>query len=382
MALAFVLLAGGGLFLNSFVRVHAVDPGFESEDVLTMRLTLPREEYQGDAVPAFFRELTARLESIPGIVEAAAGSQYPGVSFSFSEVFFDGTAPDTDATLPTVLTTVVTAGYFETLGIELRRGRTFDQRDEADTPNVAVINEAAARRYFQGEDPVGRRLKLGGSDAETPWWEIVGVVAATRNLGLDQEPFPEIFALHDQVGADSNQLFLLLRSDGEPMARVPAVREAVLEMDADQPVYAIRTAEETFAQGVAPMRAATLFLSLFAVFALILASVGIYSVVSYSVSDRTKEIGVRVALGADRGRVERLVVAQALVPVAVGAVLGIVASIALGGALERLLFQVGGSDPLTLALVATLLVSVAALASWVPAVRAARLDPVTSLRAE
>ncbi|MDX1495762.1 MAG: FtsX-like permease family protein, partial [Longimicrobiales bacterium] len=176
---------------------------------------------------------------------------------------------------------------------------------------------------------------------------------------------------------------LLLVCDGQMLfVRSEQFPGRHLEMDADQPVYAIRTAEETFAQGVAPMRAATLFLSLFAVFALILASVGIYSVVSYSVSDRTKEIGVRVALGADRGRVERLVVAQALVPVAVGAVLGIVASIALGGALERLLFQVGGSDPLTLALVATLLVSVAALASWVPAVRAARLDPVTSLRAE
>lgn len=382
VALAFVLLAGGGLLLNSFVRVHAVDPGFESEGVLTMRLTLPREEYRGDAVPAFFRDLTGRLASLPGIVEAGAGSQYPGSSFSFAEVYFDGEESDAEATLPTVLTTVVTAGYFEALGIGLRRGRTFDLRDAAETPNVAVINEAVARRYFPDENPVGRRLKLGGSDSAMPWWEIVGVVAATRNLGLDQEPFPEVFALHDQVGANQNQLFLVLRTDGEPMSLLPSIREAVLEMDPDQPVYAIRTAEETYAQGVASMRAATLFLSIFAGFALILAAVGIYSVVSYSVSDRTKEIGVRVALGADRGRVERLVVAQALLPVVMGAAVGIAASLALGGALERLLFQVGGSDPMTLGVVAALLVGVAALASWVPAVRAARLDPVTSLRSE
>lgn len=382
VALAFVLLAGGGLLLNSFVRVNSVDPGFDADNILTMRLTLPREEYEGDAVPAFFRDLTGRVEALPGVRESGAGSQYPGVAFSFNEVFFDGTEADAEATLPTLLTTVVTAGYFEALGVPLRRGRTFDESDAAETPHVAVLNEAAAQQYFGAESPLGRRLKLGGADADAPWWEIVGVVASTKNLGLDRDPFPEVFALHDQVGANQNQLFLILRTEGDPMALVASVRETVLAMDADQPVYAIRTAEQTYAQGVASMRAATLFLSFFAAFALVLAAVGIYSVVSFTVGERTKEIGVRVALGADRGRVERLVVGQALLPVLIGAGVGVAASVALGGALERLLFEVGGSDPLTLGLVAALLVSVAVLASWVPALRAAKLDPVTSLRAE
>ncbi len=225
-------------------------------------------------------------------------------------------------------------------------------------------------------------MKLGDAEADTPWREIVGVVGSTRNLGLDEEPFPEIFAVHDQVGAIQNQLFLVLRTDDEPEGLVPAVREAVLEMDADQPVYAIRTIEEAYAQGVASMRAATLFLSVFAGFALVLAAVGVYSVVSYTVSDRTKEIGVRIALGADRARVRRLVVGQALLPVVIGAAVGVAAAVAVSGGLERLLFGVGGSDPLTLSLVAGLLVSVAALASWVPAFRAARLDPVDALRAD
>lgn len=382
VALAFVLLAGGGLLLNSFIRVNRVDTGFEASDVLTMRLTLPREEYGDDAVPAFFRDLTERLQALPGIREAAAGTQYPGVAFSFRQVFFEGADADAETTLPTTLATVVTEGYFEALGIPLLRGRTFGEEDRAGTPNVAVVNEEAARRYFGQEDPVGRRLKLGDSGPDTPWWEIVGVVRSTRNLGLDQDPFPEVFAVHDQVGGIQNQLFLILRTRGEPMSLVPAVRETVLEMDADQPVYAIRTVEQTYAQSVASMRAATLFLSIFAGFALVLAAVGIYSVVSYTVSERTKEIGVRLALGADRGRVQRLVVGQALLPVVVGAVAGVATAVGVGGALERLLFEVGSGDPLTLMLVAILLVAVAALASWVPAFRAARLDPVTSLRVE
>lgn len=380
VALAFVLLAGGGLLVNSFVRVNAVETGFEPGNVLTMRLTLPREEYGGQAVPAFFRELTERVEAIPGVGQAAAGSQYPGVAFSFREILFDGVGDDPGSTLPTTLVSVVTPGYFEALGIPLLRGRTFTEDDVAGAPAVAVVNEEAALRYLGTTDAVGLRLKLGDAGPEAPWWEIVGVVGSTRNLGLDQEPFPEIFAVHDQVGAAQNQLFLIVRTEGEPLSYISAIRGTVLEMDADQPVYAIRTAEETYAQGIASMRATTLFLSIFAGFALLLAAVGIYSVVSYTVSERTKEIGLRVALGADGGRVQRLVVGQALLPVLLGAGAGLLAAVAVGGGLERLLFGVGGSDPLTLALVATLLVGVAGLASWIPAFRAARLDPLEALR--
>ena len=382
VALAFVLLAGGGLLLNSFVRVNQVEPGFDAENVLTMRLTLPREKFEGQAGPAFFQELTGRLEALPGVRKAGAGTQFPPVAFSFRQVYFDVREADAEATLPTTLATIVTSGYFEALGIPIQRGRTFDDRDQDGTPLVAVINEEAAQRYFPGEDPIGRRLKLGASGADVPWWEIVGVVGSTKNLGLDQDAFPEVFAVHQQVGGTQNQLFLLLRTDVEPRSLVPAVREAVLEMDADQPVYAIRTIEETYQQGIAPMRATTLLLSLFAGFALVLAAVGIYSVVSFTVSERTQEIGLRVALGADAGRVHRLVVRQALMPVVIGAAIGAGASVAVSGGLQQILFEITGTDPLTLGSVGVLLVLVAAVASWVPAFRAARLDPVEALRAE
>ena len=382
VALAFVLLAGGGLLLNSFIRVNRVEPGFEPTGVLTMRLTLPYEEYGGAAGPAFFQDLTERVEALPGVASAAAGSQFPSVAFSFREVFFEGSAPDLEATLPTTLTTVVTPGYFETLRIPVRRGRTFTDRDAAGAPFVAVLNEEAAGRYFPGQDPLGRRLKLGGADAEGPWWEIVGIVGSTRNLGLDQDPFPEIFSVHEQVGGVQNQLFLLIRAEVTPHSLVPAVRGAVLEMDADQPVYGIRTIGEAYRRGIAPLRATTLFLTGFAAFALVLAAVGIYAVVSFTVSERTSEIGLRVALGADAHRVRGLVVRQALLPVGIGAGAGLLAAVALGRGLQQILFEVGGNDPLTLASVAAGLIAVALVASYVPAWRASRLDPVEALRGE
>jgi putative ABC transport system permease protein len=382
VALAFVLLAGSGLLINSFVRLSLVDPGFAPADVLTMRLTLPRERYAGEAVPAFFRRLADHLEATPGIRSAAAGSQFPPVGFNFDEIGLEGGAPSADATLPRALTTVVTPGYFETLGIPLRSGRTFDGRDRAGSPRVAVINEAAAHRWFPGTDPVGERLKLGGPDADTPWWEIVGVVGSTRNRGLDRDPTPEIFAVHDQVGADQNQMFLLLRTAVDPASVLPAVRRVVHDLDPDQPVYAIQTIDQAFAQAATTRRATTLFLTIFGTFALVLAAVGIYAVVSFTVSERTREIGLRMALGAEAPRVRRLVVRQALAPVLVGAVAGVALSVPLGAVLGRLLYQVRGADPITHASVALLLVGVAALASFVPAWRASRVDPVEALRIE
>jgi len=261
------------------------------------------------------------------------------------------------------------------------RGRAFDSSDGADTPPVVVVNEEAARRYFAGEDPIGRMVKVG-DDPATEGSRVVGVVGSARNLGLDRDPFPEVFGLHEQVGGVQNQLFLLVRTEREPEAIVEAVRATVSDMDADQPVYAIRTIEETLASGVAPIRAMALFLSVFAGFSLVLAAIGVYSVVSLTVGERTQEIGVRVALGADSGRVRRLVVRQALLPVGVGAGVGGLVAIALAGALQRVLFEVSGTDPLTIGSVGLLLVGVAAIASWVPAFRAARLHPVEALRSE
>ena len=250
------------------------------------------------------------------------------------------------------------------------------------TVRVAVINEVAARRYYPDSDPVGKRLKLGGADADAPWHEIIGVVGATQNRGLDRPMEPEIFGLHDQLGGNQNQLFLLLRTEVDPAGLLPAVRRTVADMDADQPIYAIQTVEDAFASSISTRRATTLFLSVFGVFALILAAVGIYAVVSFTVSERTQEIGLRVALGADGGKVRALVVRQALLPVFIGAAVGAALSIPVGGVLQRQLFQISGKDPLTLGSVGLILVGVAALASLVPAWRASALDPVEALRKE
>lgn len=382
VALALVLLAGSGLLINSFLRLSRVDPGFAHENILTMRLTLPREKYSGEAVPAFFRELSDRLVAIPGVQSAAAGNQFPPIGFTFREIWFEGKAPSEDATLPRALATVVTPGYFETLGIPLKDGRTFDGRDREGSPRVVIINEAAARRWFADTEPVGKRLKLGGPDADTPWWEIVGVVGSTQNRGLDRPPAPEIFAVHDQAGGTQNQLFLLLKTAVTPVSVLPAVRKVVHDMDPDQPIYAIQTVDEAFAQAATTRRATTFFLTIFGMFALVLAAGGIYAVVSYTVSDRTREIGLRMALGAGAAGVRSLVVRQALVPVIVGAGVGLALTIPLGTALRRLLFQVSGTDPLTLASVVLALVGVAALASFLPAWRASRVDPVEALRVE
>lgn len=382
VALAFVLLAGGGLLLNSFVRMSRVDPGFEARNALTMRLTLPRERYASEAVPAFFRTLTERVEALPGVLAAGAGTQYPPVAFSYREVWFDGSDADPEGTLPTALATVTAPGYFAALGIPLLAGRTFDDRDRADAPLVVVVNQAVVDRYYGGRSPVGDRLKLGGPDADAPWFEIVGVVGATRNRGLDQDPYPEVFAVHEQLGGAQNQLFLLVRTAGDAHAVLPAVRAVVTELDPDQPVYLIRTVEEAFAQAASTRRVTTLLLSLFAAFALVLAAVGIYSVISFTVGERTQEIGLRVALGADAGRVRGLVVRQALLPVAIGSAIGLGLAIPLGGALRGQLFGIGAYDPPTLASVAALLLLVAVAASWIPAWRASRLDPAEALRPE
>ncbi|HEX7088620.1 MAG TPA: ADOP family duplicated permease [Longimicrobiales bacterium] len=377
VALSLVLLAGGGLLVNSLVRMSRVDPGFDTSNVLTMRLTLPWERYDGEAVIRFFDRLTQSVAALPGVRSAAAGTQFPPISFSSGELRIEGREFAEGDALPTALLTVAGPGYFETLGLPLLRGRTFTERDVAGAPLVAVINEPAARRYFPGEDPIGKRLGVARGDA---WFEIVGVVGAAANRGVDVPPEPEVFASARQLPGTSNQFFLLIRTEVEPRGILPAVREAVRSLDPQQPVYMIQTVKEAFAARAAPRRIAAVALTLFAIFALALATMGVYGVAAYAVSDRTAEIGVRMALGAGRREVHRLIARQALLPVTIGAVVGLAGAVALGRLLSGLLFQVRSGDPLTLAVVTLTLAGAALAASWLPARRAARLDVVRAIR--
>ncbi len=373
-ALAVTLLAGSGYLLHSFVRLRAVEPGFAPERVLTLRLSLARERYQADAIEPFFADLRERLAGVAGVRSVATASQFPPVVFSRFEFRIEGRAAD--ASPAAAFATLVSPGYFSTLRIPVIEGRTFSPFDGPDAPRVAIVNEVAARRYFPA-GAVGSRIRIGTDRA--PWTEVVGVVASTKNRGLDRDAAPEIFAPSLQLGGFNNQMFVLIRSAGEPRALLPAVRAVVKALDPEQPIYAIRTLQETIDESQVRRRVPALLLTLFGGFALGLAAVGIYGVVSYATSQRTREVGVRVALGASRSQVARLFVRQALLPVGVGAVVGLALALALGRLMSGLLFEVGANDLATLGLAAGLLVVIGLAAAWAPARRAARLDPVRAL---
>ncbi len=380
-ALAFVLLVGGGLFINSFARLTRLDPGFSPEGVMSMRLTLPSEEYDGPAIGAFFQTLEERVLAIPGVEAVGRGAQFPPIAFAFRRVATEGLETTEEGQLPTAMTTLASPGYFDALGIPVERGRAFSAADVEGSPLVAVINEAAEAMMFPDGEAIGSRFRVG-TGADDPWFEVVGVAGNTLNNGLDQPTFPEVFASHRQVPAWSNQMFLLIRTSVEPHSIVAAVRSVVRSIDPDQPVYRIRTVDEALAAGVAPRRIAANVLTVFAAVALVLAAVGIFAVVSLAVGARTREIGLRVALGAGGRQVRSLMIRQALVPVAVGAAIGFGSALALSGVLTGLLFEVSGADPLTLTAVTVLFGLVAFLASYVPALKASRLDPVEALRVE
>jgi putative ABC transport system permease protein len=281
---------------------------------------------------------------------------------------------------PTAYATLASPGFLEALGVRLLRGRLLSDSDRAGAPFVGVINEALAARYFAGQDPLGRRVQLG--DEDDPWVEIVGVIASTKNRGLDADAEPELFASTLQLAGFNNQMFLVVRTDGDPYAVLPAIRRAVESLDPEQPVYAVRTIEQAFELSQFRRRFSTTLLGLFGGFALVLAAVGIYGVVSYATSQRTREVGVRMALGAKRADVTRLFVRQAMIPVGIGAVLGAVAAFGVGRVMTSLLFEVEAGDPITIGAAGLVLAAVGVLAAWVPARRASRLDPVRALRVE
>jgi putative ABC transport system permease protein len=345
-----------------------------------MRLTLPRERYQGERINAFFDALLERIAAVRGVRAASAASQFPPLSFSTTEFVLEKGNVANDS-LPTAVVTVATPGHFDTLRVPMRRGRTFTAADGLNTPPVAVVNHAFANRYFQGADPIGQRVRLGSPDRQRPWTTIVGVVADFRNSGATQPVRPEIFTpVHQQT--DWNQLFVLVRGEGSPGALLPSVREAVMSVDAEQPIYAIQTLDEAIALSSFQQRIAALLLGIFAAVALALAAIGIYGVMSYSVSARIQEIGVRLAVGAQRGQVMWLILRQVLTLAAAGLAVGIAALLALGTAMQGLLYGVRPSDPITIAAVAAALGLVALAAAWSPAWRASRVDPIDALRYE
>ncbi|HVS00679.1 MAG TPA: ABC transporter permease [Thermoanaerobaculia bacterium] len=378
VALSFALLIGAGLLLRSLDRLLAVDKGYDAERVVSAYLNLPFSRYaEKHQQAAFFQAMRERLLALPGVREAAFASDLPLVGDTNGGFVIEGRTFPPDEQ-PLASKRIVSPGYFAALGTRVLAGRTFDDRDVAGATPVVVVNQAFASRYFPGEDPLGKRVDF--SWETTGMQGIVGVVADLRERALAEPAQPTIYIPLAQ--RPDSGMFLLVRTDREPLAVVPSLRRAVYASDRDLPLSEVRTLSEIVAQGLADRRFAMSLFAAFSALALGLAAVGLYAVVSYSVQQRRQEIGIRMALGARAEQVGSTVIGRGIGLITAGAVLGALASLWLGRFLAGLIFGVGTTDPATFASVAFVLMATALLASLVPALRAARIDPARVLRSE
>ncbi|PYT30577.1 MAG: ABC transporter permease [Acidobacteria bacterium] len=381
IALSLVLLTGSGLLLKSFVRLMEVDPGFRPDGVLTMRMSLLDARYrQAAQIRAFYREVVERVSKLPGVQAVGLVSALPlSGSGSSGTTTVDSRAVSANEASFEADYRPVSPNYLKAMGISLINGRYFDERDTDTSAPVAIVDESMARTYWPYEDAVGKRLKRGGP--QSPWMTIVGVVRHVRYRTLEASSRVTFYWPHAQNPWSSMSLVIRITSS-DPSTLAAAVEREVRAVDPDQPVYHVRTMPELMADSVARRRLAMLLLAIFAGAALVLAGVGIYGVMSYTVTRRAHEMGIRMALGASRANVLRLVLGQSLALTLAGIGLGLAGSLAMAGLISSLLFNVKSRDPLTLALVAVGLALVALLASYLPARRATRVDPVVSLRYE
>jgi len=382
LALALVLLVGAGLLIRSFIALNNEDPGFATKGVLALRIDLPAASYGEPArIAGFYDQLVERLDALPGVEDAAAGSslllsRLPGSG----SINIEGRPPlpPNARNIPVVYDSV-TPEYFATLKIPLRRGRMFTAADGPQSAQVVLVNEAFVRRFFPNEDPLGRRVTFG-DPAQGGWQTIVGVVADTKRGGFDREPWSETYFPMRQ--APDSRAFVLLRTGGDPVALAAQARAAVWSIDPNQAIASIRTVPELLAQRELNRRFTTLLLGVFASVALLLAIIGTYGVIAHGTAQRTQEIGIRMALGADRRSILRMVLAGGLRIAAVGLALGVLGALALTRVLAGLLFGIGARDPLTFVAVPAALLVVALAACWIPARRAMRVDPAVTLRGD
>ncbi|MFL5578190.1 MAG: ABC transporter permease [Gemmatimonadaceae bacterium] len=383
VAVAVVLLVGAGLLIRSFERLNRVDPGFQPANVLSYGVVLPRAKYgEIDEVPAVYARLLERTRGIPGVRAAAASGNLPMQGSGYVTFAIEGGPERTQGQQTEDLQPfVVTPDYFRVLGIPLRRGRLIEARDVAGAPRVAVINEEMARRYFAGRDPLGLRVTFGDpADTAAAWYTVVGVVGDVAQEGLTARPYAQLYRALDQVPQRS--VWISMRTAGDPMAVAGAARAALGAVDPQLPLNDLRTMEDRIAQDIARPRVSVALLACFSAVALVLAAIGIYGVVAYTVAQRTREIGIRMALGARPDGVLRLVLRQGLAPVAAGVGVGLAASLAATRVMHSLLYGVSATDPLTFVAVALFLGAVALAATWLPARRATRVDPLAALRYE
>jgi len=378
-ALALMLLVGAGLLIRSFIRLQRVDPGFNPRNVLTAAVTLPPAVYpERNQIAPFYSQLLERVRTLPGVQSAAVVSSLPLAGSDGDAGFLiEGRPAPRPDQQPVAWVSSVSPDYFRTMGMRLVAGREFNELDNENSPRVVIISEATARRHFPNEDPIGKRIGNGRPDG---WREIVGVTDDVKHFGLNQDARVSMFFPDRQQPARG--MFIVARTAADPLSLASALRGAVAAMDKNLAVSNISSMEEITARSIGQERFTLLLLGVFSALAMLLAMAGIYGVMSYAVELRTREIGVRVALGAQTRDVLKLVVAQGMALALAGVGIGLASALALTRFIKGLLFGVGATDPATFAGVAALLTLVALVACYVPARRAAKVDPMVALRCD
>jgi putative ABC transport system permease protein len=379
VALALVLLAGAGLMVRTMSNLLSIDPGFQAKGVISAQVSLPMARYNAEQRRAFYGAVVERARAIPGIVNAAWTISLPVQGSNWNSVFIVNDQPvPPRADLPSAAFTTVTPGYHETMAIPLLRGRLLHESDASGSPTVAVVNETFAKRFWPTGNAIGQRLKQGWPEDQSAWREIVGIVRDVKTSGIDQPAALHVYLPLAQV--PSSSVALVARTRGDAATLAGPIEAVIHEIDPNLPVYDIRTLDEVIGRGVGLQRLTMVLLLGFAGLALVMAAVGVFGVTAYVVSQRTHELGVRMALGADRGAVLRLVLGEELKVCVMGIGAGIAGALVLSSVLETLLYDVAPRDPATLAIVSAVLIAVTALAGYFPARRATRIDPMNALR--
>ncbi|MBO0783938.1 MAG: FtsX-like permease family protein, partial [Ktedonobacteraceae bacterium] len=383
IAMALMLLAGAGLVLKSFYRLLQIDPGFDPANVLTMRLALSPAQYpEGNQQRGFYEQVLSKIETLPGVKAAGVVHNLPmGQSLNTLTFSIEG-QPETSLQADFYQ---ASQHYFKAMGMKLASGRFFTPNDREDQPRVAIVNETLVHQFFPKQDPLGKRIKIGQLTGSLPWLSITGVLRDVKQDKLNETTKPALYIHYlqpPQPGWKSQSMFLSVRTQSDPLSLLATLRSTVRELDKNQPIYRVATMEQLLARSLAAQKFSMLLLLLFAIIALSLSVIGLYSVLAYAVTQRTREIGIRMALGAQSQDVLRLIVMQGAKLTMIGLSVGLGSSLALSRLMKSLLFGVEPHDPLTFCLITLLLAIVALTASWIPARRATKVDPMVTLRSE
>jgi putative ABC transport system permease protein len=384
-----LLLIGAGLLAKSFVRLQAVSPGFDVKNLLVLRLSLAKAQYsKPDTVATFYEQLSARIQNVQGVQSVGATSALPlsgsNIRIRFSVV---GRAPLPLSEQPITQYRMTGPDYFRTMSIPMLSGRDFEDRDTAHTQPVAVINDSFARRYWPGESPIGAHIKIDDNNQGPREVEVIGVVGDVRHIGLHVDPAPEIYVPISQIPEENvplltNDMNWVVKTSAEPLTLASTIRREIQLVNANVPTSSTRSMEQFVSSSLALSRFNLFLIGVFAIAALILAGTGIYAVISYSVAQRTHELGVRMALGAQQLDVLKLVVKSSMKIVLIGVVLGLAGAYILTRVMSNLIFGISVTDPSTFISMSLLLIIIALLASYIPGRRATKVDPIIALRSE